>query len=494
MTERLHPSRLTHLAAQVRVPAYDRAARGIGIVHLGAGAFHRAHQAVYFDDLMQRSGGDWRILGVSCRGPNVRDQLAPQDCLYTVHEYSGAQTAVRLIGSIAQVRVGAENPAAVIDALAAASTRLICLTITEKGYCRAVSGRGLDLEHPDIVHDLSDPARARSAIGLLAEGLRERRRRQIAPVTIISCDNLPGNGVLLRQVLLDYAQARDSSLAHWIESEIACPACMVDRIVPATTDADIAAGAATVGLIDEALVKTEPFCQWIIEDRLSEGAPDLRLAGAHLVPDVRPFETAKLRLLNGSHSTLAYLGTVSGLTFVHEAIAEPEFLALIRHLMRSELAPTLDATADLDLQRYQSALIARFANSALQHRLQQIAMDGSQKLPLRLLRPLRWRIERGLPFDALALAVAAWMRYMLGRTEQGAAYRIDDPLAARLGHIVGATQRSAADLAGELLSLREIFDADLRHHPRFVDAVTRELELLLTQGARAAARRFLKTP
>jgi len=492
MTERLHPSRLAHLKAAVRLPAYDRAARGVGIVHLGAGAFHRAHQAVYFDDLMHRSDGDWRVLGVSCRGPRVRDQLAPQDCLYTVHERSGAHTGIRLIGSIAEVRVAAENPAAVIDALAAASTRLICLTITEKGYCRAVSGLGLDLEHPDIAHDLSDPARARSAIGLLAEGLRERRRRQIGPVTLISCDNLPGNGVLLRRALLEYAQARDASLAGWIEREIACPGSMVDRIVPATTAHDIAAAAATLGLTDAALVKTEPFSQWIIEDCLADGAPDLQLAGARLVSDVHAFETAKLRLLNGSHSTLAYLGAVSGLTFVHQAIAEPEFLALIRHLMRAELAPTLDATAGLDLQQYQAALIERFANPALQHRLQQIAMDGSQKLPQRLLRPLRWRIERGLPFDALALAVAAWMRYTLGRTELGEAYRIDDPLAARISHIVGAAQRGAAELTGELLSLREIFDADLRHHRGFVDAVTRELDLLLTQGARAAARRFLK--
>lgn len=490
MNLRLHPSLLGSLNPEVRRPGYDRTEHGVGVVHLGVGAFHRAHQAIYLDDVLARAGGDWRILGISCRGTMVRDQLRPQDCLYTVFERSGAAAQVRLVGSISDVWVAGENPGAVIDAVARASTHLISLTVTEKGYCRSPSGDGLDLQHPDIVHDLASPTRARSALGLLAEGLRERWQRRIAPATLVSCDNLPHNGALLHRSLVEFARQRDRGLAQWIASEVACPSSMVDRIVPATTDADIAAGSAAMGLTDQAMVITEPFSQWIIEDRFAGARPDLAAAGVQLVTDVRPYENAKLRLLNGSHSALAYLGAISGLNFVHEAVAEPTLVAYLRHLMSAELAPTLGPTPGLDLAAYQSALLARFANSALQHRLQQIAMDGSQKLPQRLVQPARERIACGKSFDALALAIAAWMRYTLGRTELGVDYAIDDPLAARLQSIAARASGAAAELVAGFLALEEIFGADLRHDASFVAAVSRQLEQLLSHGARAAMRRL----
>ncbi len=493
VNQRLHPSALGSLNPEVRRPDYERAAHGIGVVHLGVGAFHRAHQAVYLDDVLARSGGDWRILGISCRGTGVRDQLRPQDCLYTVSERSGAGTQMRLVGSIADLWVAAENPQAVIDALARDSTHLISLTVTEKGYCRSPSGDGLDLQHPDIVHDLATPAHPRSALGLLAAGLRERRRRRIGPPTLISCDNLPHNGALLHRLLVEFTRQREPGLAEWIGSEVASPSTMVDRIVPGTTDADIAAASAAMGLTDQAMVITEPFNQWIIEDRFSGARPDLAAAGARLVADVRPYERAKLRLLNGSHSALAYLGAISDLNFVHEAVAEPAIAGFVQQLMSFELAPTLAPTPGLDLAAYQSALLARFANPALQHRLQQIAMDGSQKLPQRLLQPVRERIEGGNTFDALALAIAAWMRYTLGRTERGVAYAIDDPLAGRLKSIVAAASGNAAKLTAGFLALEEIFGTDLRHHAPFVAAVGRQLEQLLAHGARAAMRRLCFT-
>jgi fructuronate reductase len=490
VNQRLHPSLLGSLNPEVRRPAYERTAHGIGVVHLGVGAFHRAHQALYLDDVLARSGGDWRILGISCRGTKVRDQLWPQDCLYTVFERSGAATQMRLVGSIADLWVAGENPQAVIDAIARDSTHLISLTVTEKGYCRSPCGDGLDLQHPDIVHDLASPARARTALGLLVEGLRERWRRGIGPATLISCDNLPHNGALLHRLLVEFARHRDPALADWIGREVACPSSMVDRIVPATTDADIAAASAIMGLTDQAMVITEPFSQWIIEDRFAGARPDLAAAGARLVGDVRPYENAKLRLLNGSHSALAYLGAISDLNFVHEAVAEPAVLAFVSHLMSCELAPTLAPTPGLDLAAYQSALLARFANPALQHRLQQIAMDGSQKLPQRLVQPARERIESGKTFDALALAIAAWMRYTLGRTERGVAYAIDDPLAERLRNIADGATGSATELTAGFLGLEEIFGTDLRHYAPFVAAVSRQLEQLLEHGARAAMGRL----
>jgi fructuronate reductase len=494
VNKRLHPSLLGQLNPGVQLPGYERSAHRTGIVHLGVGAFHRAHQAVYLDDLLARCGGDWRILGISCRGTAVRNRLAPQDFLYTVHERSASALQVRVVASIADVLVAAENPTAVTDAIACASTHVISLTITEKGYCRSAAGSALDLQHPDIVHDLAHPTRARSALGLLLEGLRQRRRHRVAPATLISCDNLPHNGAVLKQVLLDFARQRDAGLADWIQHEVACPSTMVDRIVPATTDADISAAASVMGLTDHALVKTEPFRQWIIEDRFAGARPDFELAGVRLVADVGPFELAKLRLLNGSHSLLAYLGTVADLTYVHEAIAEPDFLQLVRRLMHDELAPTLDAAAGLDLDAYQSALLARFANPALQHRLQQIAMDGSQKLPQRLLQPLRQRLACAQPFEVLALAIAAWMRYMLGRTEHDIGYELKDPLAARLSAIASAGKRSVPLLVGGLLAVTEIFGDDLANHPALVAAVSHQLQQLLTVGARETVRRLLKTP
>jgi len=492
VSDRLHPRLLAQVHPGIRLPAYDRHAHGIGIVHLGIGAFHRAHQAVYLDEVLALAGGHWRILAVSVRSGAVREQLHPQDCLYTVVERSAASARYRIIGSVADVLVASANLTAVIAAMVRPATELITLTITEKGYCRSAAG-GLDLNHRDIVHDLAHPEHPRGALGLLAMALRQRWRLAAAPPTLLCCDNLPENGAVLKRVLLEYAQHVEAALAAWIEREVLCPSTMVDRIVPATTADDLAIGAHAIGLNDLGLVKTEPFTQWVIEDRFAGARPDFAVAGVQLVSDVRPFESAKLRLLNGSHSTLAYLGSLAGLSFVHEAIAEPDFLALLQHLMHSELAPTLARSPDLDLVAYQAALLQRFANPALQHRLRQIAMDGSQKLPQRLLEPLRARLRAGQPFAVLALVIAAWMRYALGRDEAGAEYEVDDPLAARLAAIAGmrGAGAGAVQLTAAFLQLSEVFGEDLPRNPIVVTAVSRQLQRLLTHGARAAVRSVL---
>jgi fructuronate reductase len=492
VTPRLTAETLKQLRPEVSRPAYDRAAHGVGVVHLGVGAFHRAHQAAYFDELLAQIGGNWRILGVSCRSGEARDRLRSQDYLYTLSERSSKSERQRIIGSLAGVLVAAEDPGAVITALARPATHLISLTITEKGYCRDALSGGLDLRHPDIVHDLEQIEKPRSAPGLLLQGLRRRRELGIPAPTLLSCDNLPLNGRLLKRILIELAEAADPESADWIERFVHCPCTVVDRIVPATTAADIEAAAASTAVRDDALVKTEPFSQWVIEDDFAGPRPRLDLAGAQLVSDVRPCELAKLRLLNGSHSALAYLGSLAGFSFIHEAIAQPEFLALIKHLMQREVAPTLGGENGIDLHGYQSTLLARFANSALKHQLEQIAADGSQKLPQRLLDPLLLRLKDGRPSDALILASAGWMRYVLGWDERGRRYPIEDPLAEKFTLISKAASREPLELVDRFLQLSEIFGKELPEHLGFRTQLVRALTMLLREGAQATVRSLVR--
>lgn len=491
MTPRLGPATLARLPAAVRRPRYRREAHGVGVVHLGLGAFHRAHQASHMDDLLDRAGGDWRICGVSCRSATVRDQLAPQECLYMVAERDTSGTRYRLIQSLAEVLVAPEDPAAVIAALARESTRLISLTVTEKGYCRDPATGRLDFTHEDIVHDLRHPARPRSAIGLLVAGLRARRQAGVAAPTVLACDNLPHNGTTLRDIATDFAGRTDPDFAQWVGRQVAFPSSMVDRIVPATTAADIAQAEAVTGVRDLALAVTEPFSQWVVEDRFAGPRPALELAGIQWVGDVRPFELAKLRLLNGSHSSLAYLGLAAGHRMVHEAMADRDLRAFIETLMRAELAPTVAPVAGLDLAGYQQRLLARFDNSALQHALRQIAMDGSQKLPQRLLAPLRQGLAAGRSASLTLLVIAAWILYAAGFAE-GEPHTVDDPLAARFLGIAGRAGRNPTALADGFLQMTDIFGADLPSNPGFRGKLAAEVTQLMQCGVRARIRAILR--
>ena len=329
MTGRLSLAALGGLPAEVRRPAYAPGDVGCGVVHLGIGAFHRAHQAVYLDDLIAAGAGNWRIIGVSLRSADVRDQLAPQDNLFTLVEREGVDERLRIIGSVASVLVAPENPAAVIAAIAAPDTHIISLTVTEKGYCHDPASGTLLTGHPDIVHDLAHPQTPRSAIGYLAAGLDQRRSNNGGPVTIVSCDNLPHNGAVLKAVLSEFARLRDPALAQWIDANVRFPATMVDRIVPATTPADRERLQSRLGVEDRAMVKAEPFTQWVIEDDFAGPRPPFEQAGAQMVADVRPFELAKLRMLNGAHSTIAYMGLAAGYVTVDQAIADPAIAAVI---------------------------------------------------------------------------------------------------------------------------------------------------------------------
>jgi len=480
---RLCDARLDGLPKAVQVPAYDRAAVTAGIVHLGVGAFHRAHQAVYLDDILA-DDPTWGIVGASLKRPATRDALAPQDGLYTVLVRGAEGDRPRVIGSLSRVLVATEERAALMAALTAAATRIVTLTVTEKGYCHDPATGELDPAHPDIVHDLSDPAAPVSAPGLLVAALAARREEGRAPFTVVSCDNLPANGKTARQIVVALARLMDPALGEWIEAEVAFPSTMVDRIVPATTDADRAAVAAALGVEDAWPVVTEPFTQWVVEDHFPAGRPRLEEVGVEMVADVAPFELMKLRMLNGAHSTLAYLGYLSGHETVAEAISEPGLGALIGEMMTEEIAPTLDVPG-VDLGAYRDALLERFANPALRHRTWQIAMDGSQKLPQRLLGTIRDRIAAGAPSTRLALGVAGWMRYVAGIDERGQPIDVRDPLAARLAGIYGETKGDAAALAEGYLGVREVFGDDLARNADFAATVTAHLTSLFEIGAMA---------
>ncbi|WP_062119139.1 mannitol dehydrogenase family protein [Aureimonas sp. AU40] len=479
---RLSETTLSTLPASVRKPSYERSKARVGIVHLGLGAFHRAHQAVMTERVL--AGGDlaWGIAGVSLRSPETRDALAPQDGLYTVAVRGAEEDRFEIVGAILKSLVAPEDPEAVLALMAAPDTRIVSLTVTEKGYCHKPATGELDEAHPGIVHDLAEPARPQTAIGFLVEALDRRRRAGLAPFTVLSCDNLPSNGHTVAKVVQRFAALRDPELGAFVTDKVAFPSTMVDRIVPATTDADRALVAGALGLEDAWPVMAEPFSQWVVEDRFPAGRPAWERAGATFVGDVEPFELMKLRLLNGSHSTLAYLGYLAGHETVADAMAAPGFAELLEAMMREEITPTLPTLPGFDLAGYRAALIHRFQNPALRHRTWQIAMDGSQKLPQRLLGTIRDRLRAGQSFDRLALGVAAWMIYATGHGEHGHAIDVRDPLAQRFAAAT-ADKRTAEALVEAYFGFPEVFGADLTHEPRFREAVTRALAGLLSIGA-----------
>lgn len=479
---RLSTATLSKVSGDIARPSYDRAAHGVGIVHLGIGAFHRAHQAVYIDDVLAREGGDWRILGVSLRSGKVRGQLDPQNGLYTVVA-EGAETRTRrVIGSVADAVVAIEERERVIASMAAPTTHIISLTITEKGYCHDPATGQLDAAHRAVVADLANPERPQGALGYLTAAMRRRRDAGTPAPTLLSCDNLSNNGALLRRVLVDFATRRDPGLAAWIDANVACPSTMVDRIVPATTADDLAELNATCGYEDQGMVRTEAFSQWVIENRFAGPRPDFAAVGVQMVDDVEPYELAKLRMLNGSHSMLAYLGVLAGLTYVHEAVTQPDLAALVRHLMLAEAAPTLPAGPDP--AAYADALMARFANPALRHRLDQIAIDGSQKLPQRLVAPIADNLASGRSFDVAALAVAVWIAFASGEG-QGTPRIVDDPLANSFMQLGQQASDDADALAGAFLDLASVF-GDTGKDERVRGAVLGAHRKLRTGGLRAA--------
>ena len=491
MSARLSAATLHRLPAGVARPGYDRGAVTPGLVHLGLGAFHRAHQALLTEQVLNDGALDWGITAASLRSPDTRDALAPQDGLYTVAIREDDRQHLQVVGALHALLVAPEDPAALLAALTAPATRVVTLTVTEKGYCHDPASGALDEAHPDIRHDLAAPATPRSTPGFLVEALRRRRAAGTPPFTVLCCDNLPANGATVRRVVARLGALRDPGLGDWIAGEVAFPCTMVDRIVPATTAEDRARIAAALGLVDAWPVSGEPFFQWVIEDRFPQGRPPWEIAGASFAAEVAPFELMKLRLLNGAHSALAYLGYLAGHETVAEAAGDPVFADFLRAYW-AEVTPLVPAPPGQDLGDYAARLLARFRNRALRHRTWQIAMDGSQKLPQRLLAPLREGLATGRPTPCLVLGVAGWMRYVAGQDERGAPIDLRDPLLPLLREATAPGLGDPAALARRLLALRPVFGDDLPAMPAFRAAVEAALAALVAEGSRATLARLAR--
>ena len=450
----------------VALPAYDRDKVTVGVVHFGPGAFHRAHQAFYFDQLLA-TDPRWGICAVSLKSPGVRDALQPQDGLYTLAQLD-AETTFRVVGAILEVLVAPEDPPSVFARLAAPTTRMVSLTVTEKGYCLTGDGK-LDAAHPDIVHDLAHPREPVSAVGYIVEGLRRRHQAGLSPYAVVACDNLADNGWRLKAAVVAFAETIDPALAAWIEAEGRFPRTMVDSITPATDDALRARVETATGLTDAWPIQREAFTQWVVEDVLGDGGPDLASVGVTLTDDVRGFERAKLRLLNGVHSTIAYVGLLKGHETVFEAISDLELARIAEDLMVQDIIPTLTAPRGLDLAAYAQAILARFRNPEIRHLLAQIAWDGSQKLPFRILGTVADALEAGRSVDRLALPLAAWMHFVRRRAASGD--KIVDPLADRLAETAAACTGDAKADVTAFLKLEPVFNRELAGNTTFVAAL-----------------------
>lgn len=455
-----------------------------GIVHLGLGAFFRAFGCVFIQDAMAARGGEWGILGVSLRSPDTRDALRGQNWAYSSVSLAPEGEQARWITVLNDVLVAPEDPDAVLAAMAKPDVRIVTLTVTEKGYCHNPATGALNIDHADVQHDLTHDLPV-STLGFLVRALQRRRAEGVAPFTVLTCDNLPENGRLVRSLVLNFARRLDPELADWIEAEAKFPCTMVDRITPATTAADLVQVAALTGRADAAPVMHEPFAQWVIEDDFVDGVrPDFAAAGGEMVQGVTAHEHMKLRMLNGTHSALAYTGYLAGHETIAQTVADPIFAGYVRQLW-AEIMPTVRAPEGVSLTEYADALFNRYANPGIRHRTWQIAMDGSQKLPQRILGSLATNLKEGRESPALCLAVAAWMRYVGGVDERGETIDVRDPLAARLRD-VSDSANTPEDKVAALLGVRDVFSADLA--AQLVQPVTAAAVKLWGNGTRAAIK------
>ncbi|CAA0094224.1 Mannitol 2-dehydrogenase [Halioglobus japonicus] len=458
----------------IATPRYDRKNTGIGIVHIGPGAFHRAHQAVYTENAMNQSGGDWGICGVSLRSSAARDVLSTQDYLYTL-AIRDTTPRYQIIGAIQEILVAGEQSEAILKRLTADTTKIVSLTITEKGYCLNAQGT-LDLEHPDIAADLRTPRQPQSAIGFLVEGMRLRRDTGTAAFTVLSCDNVSGNGDKLQRSVLDYALLIDKGLADWITDNVAFPNSMVDSITPKTEDYTIASVSTAIGAQDNWPVQREEFTQWVIEDNWSGDRPNWEDVGVVFTDDVEGFEKAKLRLLNCLHSTLAYSGLLDGFKTVYEVTSDPRFQQFITDLSHNEIIGSFNAPTQLDIKTYSREIITRFLNPEIQHQLAQIAWDGSQKIQMRILPIIRDNLRLARPTGGLCLALACWFEFICRALKTGR--EIVDPLAAEFSQLAVLQDDDTSKVVSGFLSITSIFGDDLINNPQITAQLAQSLHIL----------------
>ena len=488
----LSAASLKQFAGQVNVPSYERGRLRRSIVHIGVGGFHRAHQAVYLDDLAERRiTVNWGESGVGLLpgDEHMAEAMIPQDCLYTIVERSAASDKARIVGSMVAYVFAPADPPRTLSLLSDPATRIVSLTITEGGY-NVDSHTGLfDAHNPTIRADLGHLDAPATAFGYLCVALRRRRDAGVPPFTVLSCDNLEGNGAVARTAVVSFARLVDDALASWIEAHVAFPNAMVDRITPRTTDADRAMVAETFGVKDAWPVMTEPFTQWVLEDEFCNGRPPLEEVGVQIVADVHPYETMKLRLLNASHQAMCYLGYLAGYRYVHDVMGDPQFVAFIRRLMDDEVTELLPPVPGVDLTTYKGTLLERFANPKIRDQVARICTDGSDRMPKFLLPSVAEALDQGRPHRLLTLAVAGWFRYLRGVDEQGRQIVITDPLAVELS----ARANEGQDDPRPLLGLRSVFGA-LGRNEEWVSELSSALRELDAHGAKATLASYLASP
>ncbi|NTF90201.1 mannitol dehydrogenase family protein [Agrobacterium rhizogenes] len=451
MMERLNTR--TQLHDLIESPVYDRQALKPGIVHIGLGAFHRAHQAIYTDAALAHAFGNWGIVGVSLRSTEIAQDMRAQDCLYSVVARDRSGDSVRVVGSIVEALAANDDGEAVLGRLADPAIQIVTLTVSEKAYGIDPISGGLDYAHPAIAEDLKSPTRPTGVIGYLTEGLARRKAAGLSPFTVLCCDNLPSNGRIVRRLVIEMAATRDPALAEWISETVSFPCSMVDRIVPAATAETRARAEKLLGVEDRLSIEAETFSQWVIEDDFVGDRPTWDAGGALFVENVEPYEKMKLRLLNGSHSLIAYLGQLQKLEFVRDVMAVPENVVLVRRHMQAAVR-TLDPVPGIDLTHYMDQLVERFANPAIAHRTQQIAMDGSQKLPQRLFQPAVDAISSGSDAAEFAFVTAVWIAYLKQ------AETIDDPRAQELQKAVADAM--LADETASFFAIAGLFPSELQ--------------------------------
>nr|WP_240326203.1 fructuronate reductase [Vibrio splendidus] len=463
------------------------------IVHIGFGAFHRAHQALFTDELASRSDSDWGYCEVNLfGGEQLIENLRKQDHLFTVVEKGADGPKIKTVGSVCEsLHLNLDGHEAIIARIADPETYIVSITITEKGYGIDLHTERLDTSHPFIKIDLDKTEQPKSAIGCIVQGLKRRMEGNLGPISIMSCDNMPENGRKTRNAVIDFARCVDASLANWIEANITFPSTMVDRIVPALTEETQAEIDALVGEHEPCGIICEPFRQWVIEDNFAAGRPDWEKVGVELVEDVLPFEEMKLRMLNGSHSFLAYLGYLAGYEHISDCMQDPQFKQAAYNLMFQEQAATLNMPEGVNLVEYAQSLIERYCNQNIKHRTWQIAMDGSQKLPQRLLESASWHIEHNKPFSYIALAVAAWIKYVGAVDEKGRSIDVQDPIADELYNRFHSSNNEAARVRA-MIGITSIFGSQLPSECDFVDSVTKAYHRIEMVGAKQAVSELLE--
>lgn len=481
----LSTNNLNQLPQSITVPNYDRNAVKAKMLHIGFGAFHRAHQAIFADILATEHQSDWGFCEINLVGGEQQiEDLIAQDYLYNVCEMQGDNWQTRTVGIVKEaLHPTIHGIDAVIKRMLDPNIAIVSMTVTEKGYCYVPATGSIDFENPAVSHDLQSPEAPRSLPGLIVEALKRRKELGITPFTVMSCDNMPENGHITKNVILAMAAKRDPQLAKWIEANVTFPSTMVDRIVPAMTPETAEKIQSQLGqVVDKVAIACEPFRQWVIEDNFVAGRPEWQKVGAQLVNNVIPFEEMKLRMLNGSHSFLAYLGYLAGYQYINECMQDNAYKKAAYHLMMSEQAPTL-SIQNVDLPAYANALIERFKNTGLKHRTWQIAMDGTLKLSQRLLDSIQIHLKNGQSFDYLALAVAGWMRYVSGKDDSGAEIQINDPQAAKLAELV-ANSADDESRVHALLSLDSLFTEELANNALFTKKITAFYLSLRDHGAK----------